>query len=119
MPFGGTVPGDRNPPCLSIGLSQPQWNFARTAQLRISTDADRCGMTRYFFDYTTQGRSIYDYRGDSFLNSDGACEFAEVIALDLKHSPNNEWVGWSIEVRNAAGTKFLSLPVENAELMAA
>ena len=76
-------------------------------------------MTRYFFDYTTKGKSLYDYRGDSFLTSQGACEFAEVIALDLKHSPDGDWLGWSIEVRNAEGQKFLSLPVETAGLMAA
>jgi len=76
-------------------------------------------MTRYFFDFTTRGQSLYDYKGDEFLNSKDACEYAEAIALDLKHRLNGEWAGWSVEVRNATNQRLLSLPVAVAELIAA
>lgn len=76
-------------------------------------------MTRFFFDFTTQGRSLYDYVGDEFLNPKGACRHAEAIALDLKHRLSGEWAGWSVEVRDASGRKFLSLPIAVAELMVA
>lgn len=76
-------------------------------------------MTRYFFDLKSHVRSIYDYKGDDFLNSQAACEYAEMIALDLKHRLNADWTGWSVEVRSAHGEKLLSLPVTPPELIAA
>ena len=76
-------------------------------------------MTRFFFDIITGGQSLYDYEGDEFLNPHGACQYAEVIALHLKRSLNDEWIAWSVEVRNAAGQKYLSLPVAAAEQTAA
>ena len=76
-------------------------------------------MTRFFFDLTTRGRSLYDYKGDEFLNCEGARQHAEAIALDLMHRLNGEWAGWSVEVRNATNQKLLSLPVAVAELIAA
>jgi hypothetical protein len=63
-------------------------------------------MTRFFFDFTAGSQSLYDYRGDDFLNSQAACEFAEVIAEDLKHSRDGKWAAWSVEVRNADGRTF-------------
>jgi hypothetical protein len=76
-------------------------------------------MKRFFFDYTTKDQSLYDYRGDEFPSPRGAFKFAEEIAQDLKHSLTGDWVGWSIEVRNAEGQKFFSLPVDRAEPLAA
>ena len=68
-------------------------------------------MTRFFFDLTTRGQSLYDYKGDEFLSCEGARQHAEAIALDLMHRLNGEWAGWSVEVRNATNQKLLSLPV--------
>ncbi len=76
-------------------------------------------MMRFFFDYTTKDQSLYDYRGDEFRSPQGAIEFAETIAQDLKHSLSSDWIGWRIEVRNAEGVKFFSLPVDSAEAIAA
>ena len=80
-----------------------------------------CGatMTRYFFDITSGGRSLYDYRGDEFRNSDAARQYAEAIALDLSQRLNGEWVGWSVEICDAINQKLLSLPVAMPELIAA
>ena len=71
-------------------------------------------MTRFFFDYTTKDRSLYDYQGDDFLSTGDAYEFAQATAQSLKNSLAGDWIGWSVEVRNAAGKKLFSLPVDLA-----
>jgi hypothetical protein len=76
-------------------------------------------MMRFFFDYTTKDQSLFDYRGDEFRTPQAAIDFAGAIAEDLKHSLNDNWMGWSIEVRDALGMKFFSVPVETAGLVAA
>jgi len=74
-------------------------------------------MTRYFFDFKSRNQSFLDYKGEEFRAIENACQYAEEIALDLKHSLNAEWVGWSVEVFNATGQKLFSLPVAAAELV--
>jgi hypothetical protein len=69
-------------------------------------------MKHFFFDLTTTNQSLYDYRGDKFSSSQSAIEFAQETAHMLKHSLSDDWTGWSVEVRNAEGKKFLSLPVK-------
>lgn len=76
-------------------------------------------MIRFFFDYTSNDRSLYDYRGEDFLSPEAAIEFAQTTAQVLTNSLSGDWVGWSIEVRNADGKKFLSLPVPSAGPIAA
>jgi hypothetical protein len=76
-------------------------------------------MVRYFFDYTTKGRSLYDFQGDDFLSSKDAYEFAQATAQSLKNSLAGDWLGWSVEVRNAEGRKLFSLPVDLAAPLAA
>ena len=76
-------------------------------------------MIRFFFDYTSNDRSLYDYRGEDFFSPEAAIEFAQTTAQVLTNSLSGDWVGWSIEVRNADGKKFLSLPVRNAVPIAA
>ena len=76
-------------------------------------------MTRFFFDYTTKDRSLYDYQGDVFLSSGDAYEFAQATVQSLKNSLAGDWIGWSVEVRNATGTKLFSLPVDLAPPLAA
>jgi two-component system, chemotaxis family, chemotaxis protein CheY len=66
---------------------------------------------RFFFDYTTNDQSLYDYKGDEFQNSEDACDFAEAIAEILKNNLNGDWIGWSVVVRDTEGTKYLSLPI--------
>jgi two-component system, chemotaxis family, chemotaxis protein CheY len=66
---------------------------------------------RFFFDYTSQDRSLLDYRGDEFLSPDDALDFAEATAQTMKRDLNGDWIGWSVEVRNADGIKYFSLPV--------
>ena len=74
---------------------------------------------RFFFDYRTSDQSLYDYSGDYFGTPQAAIEFAGAIAENLKHSLTEDWMGWAIEVRNAEGMKFSSIPVKTAGLAAA
>jgi hypothetical protein len=69
-------------------------------------------MKHFFFDLTTTDQSLYDYRGDAFSSSQSAVEFAQETVCMLKQSLSDDWNGWSLEVRNAEGKKFFSLPVK-------
>jgi hypothetical protein len=71
----------------------------------------RCHAMRYFFDYRSKDKSLYDYEGDEFVTSQAAIEFAEATVQVLKHSLAGTWLGWTIEVRDAEGKKFCSLDV--------
>jgi CheY-like chemotaxis protein len=70
-----------------------------------------CGTMRFFFDYTTDDRSLRDYRGEEFRSPDDALDFAEAIAQAMKSNLSGDWMDWSVEVRGAEGTKYFSLPV--------
>ncbi len=74
---------------------------------------------RFFFDYTTTEKTLYDYQGTEFHSFQSAFEFAEAMAQHLRDSLAGEWCSWSIEVRDAEGKKFLSLPVGIAAPIAA
>lgn len=76
-------------------------------------------MKRFFFDYTTKDELLYDYRGDEFVSPESAIEFAKATAQVLEGSLSGDWVGWSIEVRNAEGAKFCSLPIGTVAPIAA
>jgi CheY-like chemotaxis protein len=66
---------------------------------------------RFFFDYINEGQTLYDYHGSEFRRSEDAFDFAELTVLDLQNSLSCEWIGWSVEVRDAENVKFFSLPV--------
>jgi Domain of unknown function (DUF6894) len=73
-------------------------------------------MTRFFFDYTGNGEAVRDYHGNEFRSSEDAFEFAKAIAEDLTHRIADSWVGWAVEVRDAAGTRVFYVPVGAGEL---
>ena len=73
---------------------------------------------RFFFDYASKDQALYDYQGDEFPNPQGAIDFAQEIAQDLNHSLARDWLGWWVEVRNAEGVKFFSMPVDSVERIA-
>jgi len=70
---------------------------------------------RFFFDYTKKDESLFDYRGDEFRTAQGAIDFAKATAQHLKDSLAGDWIGWSVEVRDAAGLKWGSVAVDTAE----
>jgi CheY-like chemotaxis protein len=67
---------------------------------------------RFFFDYKARHHSIYDYNGDDFRSAQDAFDFAEATAQLLKTSLNGDWINYSVEVRDAEGKKYFSLPAE-------
>ena len=69
---------------------------------------------RFFFDYTKKDDSLLDFRGDEFRSPQNAIEFAHATVQHLKNSLTGDWLGWSVEVRNAEGAKFCSIPVDAA-----
>jgi hypothetical protein len=69
---------------------------------------------RFFFDYKTKDQSLHDYKGDEFRSPQSAREYAEEIVQHLKHSLSGEWIGWRVEVHDASGAKYFSLPVDPA-----
>ncbi len=76
-------------------------------------------MKRFFFDYTTEDQSLYDYCGHEFVSSQSAVDFAQETVQVLQHSLSGAWAGWSVEVRNAEGKKFVALPIGSTEPFAA
>jgi hypothetical protein len=76
-------------------------------------------MRRFFFDYRTDDQSLYDYCGHEFISSQSAIDFARATVQVLQHSLAGGWDGWSIEVRNAEGKKFIALPIGTAGPIAA
>lgn len=75
-------------------------------------------MTHFYFDYTKHNRTIYDFEGAEFEDPYQAIEFAEAIARDLRGRSTGAWIGWSIEVLDAEGIKYHSLPIESAAVVA-
>jgi hypothetical protein len=69
---------------------------------------------RFFFDYKSDERTLYDYRGEEFNSANGAIEFATEISQGLSHSLQDEWSGWFVEVRNPDGAMVFRFPVVSA-----
>jgi hypothetical protein len=42
---------------------------------------------------------------------DSASEYADAITDHMRNSLGDEWTGWRVDVRNADGVKFFSMPV--------
>jgi Domain of unknown function (DUF6894) len=71
---------------------------------------------RFFFDFTSEEKVIFDYLGLEFKSSHGAIDFAQEKLQLLKNSLTQEWVGWSIQVCSAEGAKLCTLPIDGAEM---
>jgi len=79
----------------------------------------RLAMKRYFFDAVGEQRREYDYCGRHLKTAEGAFQLAELIALDYAVKGEDEWVGCSINVRDAEGQKLFSVPIQSSFLVAA
>ena len=76
-------------------------------------------MTRLFFDVVgPKGRS-FDFHGRYFRNTDDAHEDAKILSLDLSCSDQGDWQDAEVQVRDAAGNRLFSVPVQELEAMAA
>ena len=76
-------------------------------------------MHPYFFDIVTSACVEYDFHGHSLATPDDARDLAELIALDLEISPQGEWAGSTVSVRDSGGKQLYSREVRTPELAAA
>jgi hypothetical protein len=76
-------------------------------------------MNRYFFDLTGQDCCQYDYQGRMLAAPEQALRYAELLALDLEMNADGQWSGWAVNVRDARGHQFCSVPVRYPDLIAA
>lgn len=65
-------------------------------------------MKRYFFDLVGN-RSEFDYRGYEMPSAEKALQLAELMATD--ECSRGERIGWKINVLDAHGTRYFSVPV--------
>ena len=66
---------------------------------------------RLFFDILQKKIGSYDFHGVYFCSPEDATEIAELIAVDLGCSENNDWAGSHVQVRNGAGQTLFAVPV--------
>jgi len=71
---------------------------------------------RFFFDLKSEQHMVLDYSGEDFGHHEAAIDFAKAIADDMTHRVSNQWLGWSVEVLDAVGRQFISLPIGIARL---
>ena len=76
-------------------------------------------MSRYFFDVVLKSHSEYDYRGRELPSAEKAAQLAELIALDLEISPQGEWAGSTVSVRDPSGRELYAREVRAPEAAAA
>ncbi len=76
-------------------------------------------MTKYFFDLADQQSCAYDYQGRTLPGPEQALRYAELLAIDLEMNPDGQWSGWMVNVRDARGRQFCSVPVRYPDLIAA
>jgi hypothetical protein len=76
-------------------------------------------MKKYFFDVVGDKGSVYDFRGRDFAEPQKAFQLAHLLALDFEVGGDDEFSGGLINVRNADGHKLYSVPIREAEQIAA
>ena len=76
-------------------------------------------MHKYFFDIISQHRRQFDYQGRTLAGPEQARSYAELLALDLEMNVDGQWSGWAVDVRDARGRQFCSVPVRYPDLVAA
>jgi hypothetical protein len=74
---------------------------------------------RFFFDYTSDGKTLLDYKGQEFRASEPAIDYGKAIADLLRHELNETWRGWTIAIRDVQGKTVSLLPISGRELHAA
>ena len=68
-------------------------------------------MKRFFFDVAMQTSVSYDFRGKDFATTEEARELAELIALDIECTSENNMTAFEVQVRNITGDHLFNVPV--------
>ncbi len=70
---------------------------------------------RFFFDLKSEQHRVLDYCGEDFGRHEAAIDFAKAVADDMTHRASRQWLGWSVEVLDEVGRRFISVPIRIAE----
>ena len=75
-------------------------------------------MNRFFFDVASKTYVQYDYRGREFSDPDQIRSFAELLALDMGCTDDQDRAV-EVQVRNVHGEQLFSIPILQPSLIAA
>jgi hypothetical protein len=75
-------------------------------------------MNRFFFDVASKTYVQYDYRGREFSDPDAARSFAELVALDMGCTDDQDRAA-EVQVRNVRGEQLFAVPILQSTLIAA
>ena len=75
-------------------------------------------MNRFFFDVASKTYVQYDYRGREFSDPDEVRSFAELLALDMGCTDDQDRAT-EVQVRNVGGEQLFSVPILQSNLIAA
>lgn len=72
-------------------------------------------MTRLFFDVVGPKGHSFDFHGRYFHNPNDAHEDAKILSMDLSCSDQGDWQDAEVQVRDSAGNRLFSVPVQELE----
>ena len=75
-------------------------------------------MNRFFFDVASKTYVQYDYRGREFSDPDQIRSFAELLALDMGCTDDQDRAT-EVQVRDVRGAQLFSVPILQSNLIAA
>jgi len=75
-------------------------------------------MNRFFFDVAAKTYIQYDYRGREFSDPNEARSFAELLALDMGCTDDQDRAA-EVQVRNVRGEQLFAVPIPQSNLIAA
>ena len=75
-------------------------------------------MNRFFFDVAAKTYVQYDYQGREFSDPAEVRSFAELLALDMGCTEDQDRAT-EVQVRNIAGEQLFSVPIPQSNLIAA
>jgi hypothetical protein len=75
-------------------------------------------MTRFFFDVATKTYIQYDYQGREFSDPAEVRGFAELLALDMGCTDDQDRAT-EVQVRDVRGAQLFSVPILQSNLIAA
>ena len=75
-------------------------------------------MNRFFFDVAVKTHIQYDYQGREFSNPAEVRSFAELLALDMGCTDDQDRAT-EVQVRNVHGKQLFTVPIQQSNLIAA
>jgi hypothetical protein len=98
---------------LDISSNSSESNSVK--EYRTKHRSRRAAMKSYSFALTSPSGPEQLYRIGQFPDLQHAFCLAELIASELSIDENGPWFGWTVEVRDCAGSLIRSVPVGHGE----